>query len=127
MPIARETSTQWPPGPATSSDGMQNSPRIVSALAIANSAPTSTMFIVSRPQPRSTKSFSAGASTSAAERPGAYAPWKAWKPSVLIRTLSRTDSSSSSLLTARAWSKATSQLTSSAWSSSASWSRTVIT
>ncbi len=70
-PIALETSTQCPPGPATSSDGMQNSPRSVSARAIANSAPTSTMFIVSRPQPRSTNRLSAGASTSAALRPGA--------------------------------------------------------
>src|SRR5919198_74778 len=68
VPSARETSTQCPPGPATSSDGMQNSPRIVSARAIANSAPTRTMFIVSRPHPRSTKSSSAGASTSAAVR-----------------------------------------------------------
>ena len=71
VPSARETSTQWPPGPAISSDGTQNSPSIVSLRAIANSAPTSTMFIVSRPQPCSTKSFSAGASTSAAVLPGA--------------------------------------------------------
>jgi hypothetical protein len=44
----------------------------------------------------------AGAITSAAVLPGAYASRKAWKPSVLMRTLSRTDSSSASDLTARA-------------------------
>ena len=113
-PIARETSTQWPPGPAISSDGMQNSPRVVSERAIANSAPTSTMFIVSRPQPsvdeqllgrRHHRRRPCG--------PGSNASRNAWKPSVLIRTLSRTDSSSSSLLTARAWSNSTSQVTSS--------------
>ena len=71
VPIARETSTQWPPGPAISSDGMQKSPSAMSSRASANSAPTRTMFIVSRPQPRSTKSCSAGASTSAAVFPGA--------------------------------------------------------
>ena len=101
-PSARETSTQWPPGPAISSDGMQKSPSVTSSRASANSAPTSTMFIVSRPQPRSTKSSSAGAITSAAVFPGAYASRKAKKPSVLMRTLSRTDSSSASDFTARA-------------------------
>ncbi len=45
------------------------SPSTGSLRAIANSAPTSTMFIVSRPQPRSTKSSSAGAITSAAVCP----------------------------------------------------------
>ena len=87
---------------------MQKSPSVTSSRASANSAPTSTMFIVSRPQPRSTKSSSAGAITSAAVFPGAYASRNAWKPSVLMRTLSRTDSSSASDFTARAWSNCTS-------------------
>ena len=60
------------------------------------------MFIVSRPQPRSTNSCSAGAITSAAVLPAAYAFRNAQKPSMLMRTLSRTDSSSASDLTARA-------------------------
>ena len=71
------------------------------------------MFIVSRPQPRSTKSSSAGAITSAAVLPGSYAARNASKPSSLIRTLSRTDSSSASLLTARARSNSASNGTSS--------------
>ena len=104
-----------------------NSPKTVSSRAIANSAPTSTMFIVSRPQPRSTNSSSAGASTSAALRPGAHASRNAWKPAMLISTLSRTDSSSASDLTARARSKASSHDTSSAAAASGAWSRTVIT
>ena len=49
--IARETSTQCIPGPATSSDGSMNAPRISSRRAILNSGrakasvPVSTMFM----------------------------------------------------------------------------------
>ena len=84
------------------------------------------MFIVSRPQPRSTKSSSAAAITSAAGLPGSYAARNASKPSSLMRTLSRTDSSSASLFTARARSNSASNGTSSR-PSSARKSRTVIT
>jgi hypothetical protein len=106
---------------------MQKSPRIVSLRAIANSAPTSTMFMVMRPHPSATKYSSAGASTSAADLPDSYAPAKRWNPSVLTRTESRTDSISSSLFTARARSNSTSNGTTSAFSASAPKSRTVIT
>ena len=37
MPSARETSTQWPPGPAISSDGTQKSPSTTLLRASANS------------------------------------------------------------------------------------------
>src|SRR2546423_584760 len=93
---------------------MQKSPRTAPFRAIANSGPTRTMFIVSRPQPCSTNSRSAGASTSAAVLPGSYASRNAQKPSVLMRTESRTDSSSATLLTARARSNSMSKGTSSA-------------
>ena len=93
---------------------MQKSPSTVSSRAIANSAPTSTMFIVRRPQPSATKSSSAGASTSAAVLPGSYPSRNAQKPSVLMRTESRTDSISASLFTARARSNSTSNDTNSA-------------
>ena len=106
---------------------MQSSPSTVSLRAIANSGPTSTMFIVSRPQPSSTNSRSAGASTSAAVLPGAKARTNSQKPSVLIRTESRTGPSSSSLFTARARSNSTSNGTSSALSLSGTKSRTVRT
>ena len=85
------------------------------------------MFIVSRPQPCATNHSSAGAITSAAVRPGAHASRKTWKPSVLIRTESRTDASSASDFTARAWSNSTSHGTTSTAPSSARKSRTVIT
>ena len=60
--------------------------------------------MVSRPQPCSTNQRSHGASISASLRPTAKCSRKIQKPSVLMRTLSSTDSSSQSLLTARAWS-----------------------
>ena len=75
--IARETSTQCIPGPATSSDGSRNAPSTSSRRAILNSGrakvsvPVSTMFIVSRPQPSATNHSSAAAITSAAVFPGA--------------------------------------------------------
>ncbi len=50
------------------------------------------MSIVSRPQPSATKYCSHGASTSRSVFPGAYDATKIRKPSVLMRTLSRTDS-----------------------------------
>ena len=118
--IARDTSTQCPPGPAISSDGSTRSvASITRSPAILNSGsadpfgPTSTMSIVSRPQPCSTKYCSHGASTSRSLFPGSYASRKIQNPSVLMRTLSRTDSSSSSLFTARARSNWTSNGTSS--------------
>ena len=62
------------------------------------------MSIVQRPQPCATKYSSHGASTSRSVFPGSKCSRKIQKPSVLMRTLSRTDSSSSSHLTMRAWS-----------------------
>ena len=121
--IARETSTQCIPGPATSSDGSRNSPSTSSRRAILNSGranvsvPVSTMFIVRRPQPSATNHSSAAAITSAAVFPGAYASKKISKPRSLIRTESRTDSSSASLFTARARSNSTSNGTRSSPSS----------
>ena len=88
------------PGPATSRDGSTNPPRISSDRAILNSGrayvsvPVSTMFIVSRPQPSAMNHSSAAAITSAAVLPGAYASCQISKPRWLIRTESRTDSSS---------------------------------
>ena len=75
------------------------------------------MFIVSRPQPSATKYSSAAAITSAAVRPGAYASAQTSKPRRLIRTESRTLSSSASLFTARARSNSTSNGTTSRLSS----------
>ena len=106
---------------------MQNSPRTRSPRAIANSGPTSTMFIVSRPQPSATNRRSAGASTSAAVFPGENASRNAQNPSVLIRTDSRTDSTSVLLLTARARSNSTSKGMHSTLRCIASKSRTVST
>ena len=68
----------------------------------------STMFIVRRPQPSAMKYSSATAITSAAVRPGAYASAHTSKPRRLMRTESRTLSSSRSLFTARARSNSTS-------------------
>ena len=64
--------------------------------------------MVSRPQPSAMKYSSAAAMTSAAVRPGAYASAQSSKPRRLMRTESRTLSSSASLLTARARSNSTS-------------------
>ena len=118
--IARETSTQWPPGPATSSDGSTQSvaakrfaPAILNSGSAEPFGPSSTMSIVQRPHPCATKYSSHGASTSRSVFPGSKCSRKIQKPSVLMRTDSRTDSSSSSDLTMRAWSNATSQPTSS--------------
>ena len=118
--IARETSTQWPPGPAISSDGSRQSvgsirrgPAILNSGSAEPPGPSSTMSMVQRPQPCSTKYRSQGASRSRSLLPGSNPSRKTQKPSVLIRTLSRTDSSSSSDFTIRAWSKPTSQPTSS--------------
>ncbi len=69
------------------------------------------MSIVQRPQPCETKYSSHGARISRSDFPGSNASRKTQNPSVLMRTLSRTDSSSSSLFTIRAWSNATSQPT----------------
>ena len=69
------------------------------------------MSIVQRPQPCATKYSSHGARISRSDFPGSNASRNTQKPSVLMRTLSRTDSSSSSLFTMRAWSNATSQPT----------------
>ena len=113
--IARETSTQCIPGPATSSEGSMNPPRISLRRAILNSGranasvPVRTMFMVSRPQPSARNHSSAAAMTSAAVLPGAYASKKISNPRSLMRTESRTDSSSASLLTARARSNSTSK------------------
>ena len=78
-------------------------------------SPTSTMSIVLRPQPLRDE---AAPRTAPAPRarcvPGANASRNVQKPSTLMRTLSRTESSSKSLFTARAWSNATSHETSSA-------------
>ena len=59
------------------------------------SSPSSTMSIVSRPQPCATKYSSHGARISRSVLPGSKCSRKIQKPSVLMRTLSRTDSSSS--------------------------------
>ena len=125
--IARDTSTQCMPGPATSSEGRRKRPRISSRRAILNSgrandpasasSPVRTMFIVMRPQPSATNHSSAAAMTSAADFPGAYASKKISNPRSLMRTESRTDSSSASLFTARARSNSTSNGTRSSPSS----------
>src|SRR5580765_2608861 len=60
------------------------------------------MSIVRRPQPCSTKYFSQCARISRSLFPGSKCSRKIQNPSVLMRTLSRTDSSSSSLFPARA-------------------------
>ena len=77
------------------------------------------MSIVRRPQPSSTKYFSQCARISRSVFPASKCSRKIQKPSVLMRTLSRTDSSSRSLFTARAWSNWRSQGTISAAPSSA--------
>jgi hypothetical protein len=124
--IARETSTQWPPGPATSSDGSTQSvfpkrrePAILNSGRAAPAGPSRTMSIVQRPHPSETKYSSQGASTSRCVFPGAKCSRKIQKPSVLIRTDSRTEASSSSDFTIRAWSNGTSHATSSAAPSTA--------
>ena len=69
-------------------------PAILNSGSAAPFSPTSTMSIVWRPQPSATKYSSAGARISRSERPGANASRKTQKPSVLMRTLSRTEASS---------------------------------
>ncbi len=69
-------------------------PAILNSGSAEPFSPTRTMSIVWRPQPCSMKYSSAGARISRSLRPGANASRKIQKPSVLIRTLSRTDSSS---------------------------------
>ena len=77
------------------------------------------MSIVSRPQPSRDEVLLARREDLALGLARLEGSRKIQKPSVLMRTLSRTESSSTSLFTARAWSKPTSQATSSQRPSSA--------
>ena len=78
------------------------SPAILNSGSAPPFGPLRTMSIVRRPQPCSTKYCSQGARISRSVLPGANCSRKIQKPSVLMRTDSRTDASSSSDLTIRA-------------------------
>jgi len=77
-------------------------PAILNSGSAEPFGPSSTMSIVQRPQPSATKYCSHGARTSRSVFPASNASRKTQKPSVLMRTLSRTEASSSSDLTMRA-------------------------